>query len=193
MKKFNYTYKTTNLLTQEYYLGKHSTDNLEDGYLGSGNRLRSCFKKYGKENFKLEILEFFNSIEELNEAEFKLITEDIIKEKLCLNLAPGGQGGNVHPWSLESRKKISEKLKGRNNTWGDKVSKSLKGKLQPQERIERAANSRRGSRNGSWVDMDLELIKKLFVEEKLKIRQISRLTGIGRRALTNRLKSLGLF
>jgi len=192
MKKFNYIYKTTNLITNEYYFGKHSTNNLSDGYLGSGNRLKSCFKKYGKENFKLEILEFFDSIIELNNAEFKLITDDILKEKLCLNLARGGQGGDIHPWSLESRNKISEKLTGRNNTWGDKVSKSLKGKIPPRERVERAANSRRGDRNGSWVNADLELIRKLYVEDKMKIRPISRLTGLGRKVITSRLKSLGL-
>lgn len=30
----------------------HSTDNLDDGYVGSGKRLWNSIKKHGKENFE---------------------------------------------------------------------------------------------------------------------------------------------
>lgn len=91
--KYHYLYKTTNLINQKYYYGMHSTSNLNDGYLGSGTRLRHSIRKYGKTNFKIEILEFFNSREELIEAEIKLITELIINDNLCLNIKLGGTGG----------------------------------------------------------------------------------------------------
>lgn len=92
-KKYHYTYKTTNLINGRYYLGMHSTNQLNDGYLGSGKRLYYELNKYGKENFKFEILEQFNSREELVQAEINLITEEDIKNSNCLNLKPGGQGG----------------------------------------------------------------------------------------------------
>lgn len=44
----------------------HSTDNLEDGYLGSEKRLRYSINKHGAENHEREILEFVDSREELN-------------------------------------------------------------------------------------------------------------------------------
>jgi len=47
--KYHFLYKTTNLINNKYYYGMHSTYKLDDGYLGSGNRLRYSIRKYGKE------------------------------------------------------------------------------------------------------------------------------------------------
>jgi len=92
-KKFHFTYKTTNLINNRYYLGMHSTNTIKDGYLGSGKRLYYELNKYGKENFKFEIIEHFNSREELILAEVKLITEEDLTNPNCLNLKQGGSGG----------------------------------------------------------------------------------------------------
>ena len=93
VKKYHFIYKTTNLLNNKYYVGMHSTSNLKDGYLGSGKRLRYSIRKYGESNFKLEILEFFSTREELIKRERELVNEDLIKDFNCLNLKPGGSGG----------------------------------------------------------------------------------------------------
>jgi hypothetical protein len=68
----------------------HSTDDLEDGYLGSGTYLAKAKRKYGKENFKLEILEFCHSRESLKQREAELITEEMLKDPMCMNLSFGG-------------------------------------------------------------------------------------------------------
>jgi hypothetical protein len=94
-KKYHYLYKTTNLINDKYYYGIHSTFDLEDGYLGSGTYLRRSILKYGKENFKREILEKFETREELIQAESDLITKYIVDEKLCMNLKTGGLGGSL--------------------------------------------------------------------------------------------------
>ena len=60
-----YIYKTTNLINGKYYFGMHCTDNLNDGYIGSGTQLKRSIIKHGKENFKTEILEFLPTKEEL--------------------------------------------------------------------------------------------------------------------------------
>ena len=60
MKRVFFIYRTTNLINNKYY-GKHSTHNINDGYLGSGVLLYKAIKKYSKENFSRDILMFFNS------------------------------------------------------------------------------------------------------------------------------------
>jgi hypothetical protein len=92
-KRFHFTYKTTNLINGRYYLGMHSTNRLDDGYLGSGKRLYYELNKYGRDNFKFEILKQFESREQLVQAEIKLITEHDLKNPNCLNCKPGGEGG----------------------------------------------------------------------------------------------------
>ena len=58
-------YKTTNLTTGKIYVGQDSKNN--PNYFGSGKYIFRSIKKYGKENFKKEILCECNSKEELNE------------------------------------------------------------------------------------------------------------------------------
>ena len=65
MKKFHYLYKITNNINGKYYIGRHSTDNLEDNYFGSGVGIRNAINKYGINNFSKEILQFCETTEEL--------------------------------------------------------------------------------------------------------------------------------
>lgn len=94
-KKFHYIYKTTNLVNGKYYIGMHSTDNLEDGYIGSGKRLWNAIKIFGKDKFKCEVLEMLPNRSSLKERERELVNEDVLKDKKCMNLQPGGGGGFV--------------------------------------------------------------------------------------------------
>jgi hypothetical protein len=92
-KKYHYIYKTINLINGMHYIGMHSTNNLEDNYLGSGVWLWRAIRKYGRENFKKDILEFCDDRKSLIEREKKIITEEELKNSFCMNLKPGGSGG----------------------------------------------------------------------------------------------------
>ena len=92
-KKYHYIYKTTNLKNGKFYVGMHSTDNLNDGYLGSGTRLRRSIRRNGIENFKIEYLEFFDNRTDLTNREKELVNEELLKDPMCMNLKPGGTGG----------------------------------------------------------------------------------------------------
>ena len=94
-RKYHYIYKITRD-DGRYYIGMHSTDNLEDGYFGSGKKITRSIKKHGKERHKKEILEFLSTREALRLREKQLITEDMRADSLCMNLAPGGGGGFIN-------------------------------------------------------------------------------------------------
>ena len=122
-KKHHFLYRTTNLINGRYYIGMHSTNLLEDNYVGSGRRLWYEIRKYGRQNFKFEILEFFDSREKLALREKELVTlQEIAKEK-CINLKAGGVGGfppnakdafREKLKDLEFKQKYSEKCRERN-------------------------------------------------------------------------------
>ncbi len=94
-RKFHYIYRITRLdESGRYYIGMHSTDDLEDGYLGSGQILWRSIKKHGKEKHIKEILEFLPTRDLLKLREKELITKELVDDKLCMNLVPGGGGGS---------------------------------------------------------------------------------------------------
>ena len=100
-KSFHYIYKTTCLTTNNYYIGVHSTNNLEDGYLGSGKRLGYSLRKHGRDAHAKEILEFFPTRQSVLNRERELVNEDLLKDTQCMNLQPGGSGGIVNEEHLK--------------------------------------------------------------------------------------------
>ena len=140
---FYYTYLVylTNPNSSLYgclYFGQHGTENLLDGYIGSGKILKDYLKKYPNDYYR-KILNFYNSREELNLAERVLIAPHLGKF-YCINLVGGGKAGTP---TEQIRKAISiantgkSRNKGpKNPMWGKSPSeetrmqrsKSLKGK-----------------------------------------------------------------
>ena len=91
--KYNYIYKTTCSMTGKYYIGMHSTSNLEDGYIGSGRRLWLTINKHGKENHSIQILEWLPDRSSLKLRERELVNEELLNDSMCMNLQLGGGGG----------------------------------------------------------------------------------------------------
>lgn len=94
-KKYHYFYKITNLLNNHFYYGVHNTNNIEDGYMGSGKRLHYAYKKYGIENFEKEILKYFDTAADAFKYEADYITEELVKDPNCYNIQKGGEGFNT--------------------------------------------------------------------------------------------------
>lgn len=95
-KKYNFVYKTVNKENGKYYIGKHSTDDMDDGYIGSGSALKAAIKKYGSENFDLTVLKSFETNEEAYAYEESVVTKEVVSDKMSYNQRIGGSGANFN-------------------------------------------------------------------------------------------------
>lgn len=130
-QRFNIVYKTTCKLNGMYYIGKHSTINLNDGYLGSGQALTAAITKYGKDNFYREILFFCDTEEDSYLKESELVTNDVVLDRSSYNLKLGGYGAAI---SDDTKIKISKSLKkyfskNRSPLKGVPISEETKSKI----------------------------------------------------------------
>lgn len=132
MDKKYYLYEIRNIINNKIYIGIHATNNLDDGYMGSGKLLKRAIEKHGIENFNKKILSFYDSLDKLLDAEKTIVNEDFIKRNDTYNISIGGWGWyheNSNS-SIQKRKrlKLDEKLRDTNfkKKFGDKISKGLK-------------------------------------------------------------------
>lgn len=134
-------YKITNKLNNKFYIGKHKTHDLDDGYMGSGVQLKQAYEKYGMDNFDKEILFLCESEEEMNQKERELV---VVDSELTYNLTAGGSGSwnhiNNDPKYTESkrnaRKRASEvMLEKYGPGWA-----SMIGKMGNKTRLEKYPN-----------------------------------------------------
>ena len=120
MKQYYYFYKITNMINNHYYYGIHSTNKLDDGYMGSGTRLHLAYEKYGIENFQKDILCFFDSWEELCDYERQIVNQELVDSAECYNLVLGGHTPKEIDFYYNGEK-VSEKIMGeKNGSYGSK-------------------------------------------------------------------------
>lgn len=187
-------YKITNIINNKYYIGKHQTKNLNDGYMGSGKLLKRAITKYGIQNFAKEILFVFDNEQDMNAKEKELV---VISEQ-TYNLCPGGQGGfgyinNLYPngqWlgkprSSATKQKLSHIGKQRTNALSNpsirqKATEAHRkkypngafyGKKHTEQTIQKLKKSKNNGEKNSqygtcWVTNDNQTlkVKKQFVD-----------------------------
>lgn len=170
---YYFVYKTTNTINGKFYIGKHRCKDLsKDSYLGSGRTLRQAIKKYGKANFKREILCFFESEEEALDYELQVVTEDLIVDEKCYNETIGGRGSfhhiNSDPNRVNPMKKpeVVEKIKRHY----EKNGVSEKQKRASAKNIQKAISSNIGRKRPEHAKKVSGTTKKYWGENKEKIR-----------------------
>ena len=149
--EFYIVYETTCNINGMTYIGCHATNNLEDGYLGSGRHLTRAIKKYGKQAFSRSIIQFFNNPEEMFNIESSLVTEEYVNNKNTYNLVVGGFGGfkvqNIEEW----KHKLKESSAKREN------KKPMLGKNHTNETRQKMSDSNKGripwnlGKPGTWI------------------------------------------
>ena len=131
--KYNFIYLTEDLLKNKFYIGKHSTNNLDDGYIGSGTIIKHIIAKQKKEGkdyqqrFKRTILQFCQNEEECYRKE-KYWTDlyNAKNNSKFYNLIDGGQGNPGH----EQMKKNHADVNGEKNPmYGKHHTEATKEKI----------------------------------------------------------------
>ena len=112
MKHFIYKTIHTN---GKYYIGRHSTDNVDDGYIGSG-RWPSSIKD--KSSITREIIEYADSEESLILLEQQYLTEHYGKPN-CMNMSNTSTGAPTGDANPMRRQEVADKFRGENH-WFNK-------------------------------------------------------------------------
>ena len=135
---FGYIYETTNLINGKKYIGKHKSFKFDNNYYGSGTNIKKAIEKYGKENFKVIILEKIpdgKDYKYLSERECSWIeATNAVKSNKYYNKSYGGENEG---WSgVNKAVKENSKLNGmygkhHSQEVKNKISKANKGKASP--------------------------------------------------------------
>jgi len=139
IKRYSGIYCIKNLKTKKIYIGqsvnlksrkrKHFLELKNNNHFNI--HLQNSYNKYGKKNFKFEILEYCED-KFLNKQEIYWIKYfDSTNSTTGYNVSMGGEG-NVNP-SIETRKKLSKALIGHyvSKKTREKISKANTGKTSP--------------------------------------------------------------
>ena len=187
-------YKITNKVNNKVYIGITSKgisarwkEHIYSAEHGCPFKLHNAIRKYGKENFSIELIDFCNSWEELTEKEQYYISEyKSLQDEYGYNMTEGRDGtfGRCH--TEETKEKIRQKAIGREVTEATRLKLSEAGKIITEAR-EAYRNS--GNIGSSRRKPVLQYTKDgKFISEYRGVNEASRLTGIHVTTLSNALK-----
>lgn len=185
MKAYNYIYKITNQINGKIYIGKHSTDNLDDGYMGSGILICKAEQKYGIENFTKEYLAFCDTEEKLNWFE-KFYIKKYKAREVGYNLTDGGDGHLGFIMTEETKQKLSEANKGKTlseetkqklrkpktEETKQKISEAKKGKTFSEEHKQKISEAKKGKTRSEETKQKISDAMKAWNKGKKLIEQV---------------------
>ncbi|MBN1803039.1 MAG: hypothetical protein JW891_16130 [Candidatus Lokiarchaeota archaeon] len=216
-KPYGYIYRITNDINGKVYIGKVECERFgeEDpleGRFGEhvniaeklqkkrdnnpsekfyGTHLNNAINYYGVEKFNIEMIDNAQSLEELNSKEKHHIKEhDSMDPNKGYNMREGGEGGRLHPDTIEKlreisldkwqdekyREKVLESLKDAMSdpTYHKNMSEAITNKWQDEKYREKQEKERqeRIQNKPEWSNTMSEVIKDKWQDEKYRGKQI---------------------
>ena len=161
-----YVYMISHKINGKYYIGSRGSKRPPplDSYWGSGEKISNAIRKYGKGKYeKIILFDNLSSREEAYWIEELTISQELLNDKNCYNMAPGGDGIIKH--SEETKLLISKKGKGikRSQQFKDNISKKLTGKKRKpfsKEWSNNIAEAHLGKINGPPSKQTIKKMKK---------------------------------
>nr|QMP83484.1 MAG: hypothetical protein [Caudoviricetes sp.] len=153
-----FVYKTTHI-NGKYYIGRHQTNDINDGYLGSGKWVSGIKDKL---TLSREIIAETNSIKELYELEEYYI-EKYWNDPLCMNMIKGSNGytsednfrkivKGTHPF--QSREDGTSLQTDRVNAGTHHLLKREDGSSLTQDRVKEGTNPFQSREDGTSLQTD---------------------------------------
>lgn len=187
-------YKITNKINNKVYIGITSKgisarwkEHLWNAEHGCPFKLHNALRKYGKENFTIELIDFCNSWEELTEKEkFYIAQYKSTEDEFGYNLTEGGDGTFGRKHSEETKEKIRQKAIGREVSDETKQKLSEAGKIRTEGREIYWSSGEIGKNRRKPI---LQYTKEgNFIKEFDGVNLASKETGIGATNIISALK-----
>jgi hypothetical protein len=189
--EMHYIYKITNLKNNKTYVGVRTHPNPKlDEYMGSGTCIQKVIEIEGVENFKKEILKSFNTREEAEDFEGKILTEEFCNSPETYNINRTGiYSDNKHCFRKDlwydyfseireqyeqgiSRTELAKKYKCDKGTIKNICSDILRTASKSQQlRYDKFVTS--GARDLNFDKQYLSELIKLYCEEKWSVNRIA--------------------
>lgn len=184
--EYNYVYKIINKVNGKFYIGSHITNDLNDGYFGSGTLLKRAIKKHGSENFVKQILQIYDNEIDARKKEGQYLKQIFKNNVVTYNLLANVKGS--YGCSEQTRNKMSVIRKEffaqnpqaqlafrksyKKTGYGDK--NPFYGKHHSQETKQKLRQIRTGSKNSQESKNKISLgLKKYYsnIQNRQKLSQ----------------------
>jgi hypothetical protein len=138
---YHFIYKTTHQ-NGKYYIGRHSTENLDDGYVGSGLWPKSI---KDRKSLTREILEFVYDAETLKKREGEYLREHY-GQPGCMNATPDPVGFDTDNNPMK-RPEVAAKLSGDNHYMRQRPEAREKSQQKQNYLVEQGIHNLLGDKN----------------------------------------------
>lgn len=191
-------YRTTNLVTGQFYIGMHKLRATPDNYLGSGVELKKNILEFGKGNFSREILREFSTEEDARSFETQSIGL-VIDDDLCLNISRQSVGGyfsgcvhteaTLEKISMAAQKHAEKRALNRIQTFCGTCLIELWSK---PSRVKKFCSRKCASVRSLGLLSDDD-VKRLYLDEGFSARAIAERYGCSISSVRKRIASLEIF
>lgn len=161
---------TTNCKNGKIYIGQHKSSRFDVDYFGSGVWFKKIFLANGKENFKCEILQECNSLEEMNDREKYWIEQYQSRNpEVGYNLAKGGE--QIYSGCTDKERKLISKkiLTATEKTIYDEINELRKYGLRIYEPDEIWEPTSTNSSGEKMKATDLSVIVSFYTKKQMSI------------------------
>lgn len=169
-------YETSNLVNNKKYRGAHVCEDLNDGYLGSGAKIRQAIRKYGRDKFSREILFIAFDYDAMWAAEAIFVDQSWVDRKDTYNICLGGRGSRGYKRVTSDETLALQSIKAKERwtrpDYRTKNIESQKRRTHPEVTKLKMSESRSGVPNSETHNQNISKgLKKRFEDPQARLER----------------------